>query len=83
MTANDMTETGLIPNIDKQLIQSKGLPRWFSGKESAYSAGDAEGTASIPRPERSHGGRNGNPLKYSWAFLMVQLVKNPPAMRET
>ena len=36
MTANDMTETGLIPNIDKQLVQSKGLPRWFSGKESAY-----------------------------------------------
>ena len=39
-----MTEKGLIPNIDKQLIQPKGLPRWFSGKESAYSAGDAEGS---------------------------------------
>ena len=71
MTANDMTETGLIPNIDKQLIQSKGLPRWFSGKESAYSAGDAEGTASIPRPERSHGGRNGNPLQYSCLEILT------------
>ena len=35
---NDMTKKRLVPNIDKQLIQSKGLPRWFSGKESAYSA---------------------------------------------
>ena len=23
------------------------------------------------------------PLQYSWAFLVAQLVKNPPAMRET
>ena len=70
MTANDMTKKGLVLNIDKQLIQSKGLPRWFSGKESAYSAGDAEGTVSIPGPESSSGGRNGNPLQYScWEIL--------------
>ena len=25
----------------------------------------------------------GYPLHYSWAFLVAQLVKNPPAMRET
>ena len=25
----------------------------------------------------------GYPLQYSWAFLVAQLVKNPPAMRET
>ena len=25
----------------------------------------------------------GYPLQYSWAFLVDQLVKNPPAMRET
>ena len=24
-----------------------------------------------------------NPLQYPWASLVVQLVKNPPAMRET
>ena len=24
----------------------------------------------------------GNPLQYSWASLVAQLVKNPPAMRE-
>ena len=39
-----------------------GLPRWLSGKESAYSAGDA---GSIPGSGRSPGGRNGNPLHYS------------------
>ena len=25
----------------------------------------------------------GYPLQYSWAFLVAQLVKNPPAMQET
>ena len=25
----------------------------------------------------------GHPLQYSWAFLVVQLVNNLPAMRET
>ena len=25
----------------------------------------------------------GDPLKYSWASLMAQLVKNPPAMQKT
>ena len=72
MTANDMTEMGLVPNIDKHLIQSKGLPRRFSGKESGYRVGDAEGTASIPRPERSHGGRNGNPLQYSSLEMLTR-----------
>ena len=27
--------------------------------------------------------RIGYPLQYSWASLLVQTVKNPPAMRET
>ena len=27
--------------------------------------------------------RIGYPLQYSWASLVVQLVKNPPAMQET
>ena len=39
-----------------------GLPRWFSGKESACNAGDS---GSIPRLGRSPGGGNGNPLQYS------------------
>ena len=39
-----------------------GLPQWFSGKESAYNAGDV---GSIPGSGRCPGGRNGNPLQYS------------------
>ena len=39
-----------------------GLPRWFSGKESACNAGDA---GSIPESGRSPGGGNGNPLQDS------------------
>ena len=32
---------------------------------------------------RSAGEGIGYPLQYSWVFLVAQLVKNPPAMRET
>ena len=37
----------------------------------------------IPRSGRSTGEAIGYPLQYSWASLVAQLVKNPPAMRET
>ena len=44
------------------------------GKESACNAGDP---GSIPLiPEEGIG----YPLRYSWACLMAQLVKNLPAM---
>ena len=36
----------------------------------------------IPGSGRSTGEGIGYPLQYSWASLVVQLVKNPPAMRE-
>jgi len=32
---------------------------------------------------RSSGEGTGYPLQYSWASLVAQLIKNPPAMRET
>ena len=63
----------------------KGFPGGSSfrggldGKESASSTGDP---SSIPGWGRSPGVGNGNPLQYSWAFLVAQLVKNPPAMQE-
>ena len=38
---------------------------------------------SIPGSGRSPGGGIGYPLQYSWASLVAQLVKNPPAMWET
>ena len=50
------------------------------GKESACNAGDP---SSIPGSGRSTGEGIGYPLQYSWASLVAQLVKNPPAMRET
>ena len=51
-----------------------------SGKESACNAGYPW---SIPGSGRSPGEGIGSPLQYSWASLVTQLVKNPPAMRET
>ena len=50
------------------------------GKESAYNAGDP---GSIPGSGRSAGEEIGYPLQYSWASLVAQLLKNPPAMQET
>ena len=49
-------------------------------KESASHAGDP---GLIPGLGRSPGEGNGNPLQYSWASMVAQSVKNPPAMRET
>ena len=49
------------------------------GKESAFNAGDL---GSILGLGRSPGEGNGNPLQYSWASLMAQLIENPPAMQE-
>ena len=50
------------------------------GKESACNAGDP---GSIPGLGRSPGKGIGYPFQYSWASLVVQLLKNPPAMWET
>ena len=57
-----------------------GFPDSSVGKESACNAGDP---GLIPRLGRSTGEGIGYPLQYSWASLVTQLVKNPPAMRET
>ena len=54
-----------------------GFPHSSVGKESTYNAGDP---GSIPRLRRSAGEGIGYPLQYSWASLVAQLVKNPPAM---
>ena len=56
------------------------FPGSSAGKESAYNAGDP---GSIPESGRSPGAGIGYLLQYSWAFLVAQMVKNPPAMRET
>ena len=36
----------------------------------------------IPWLGRSPGEGKGYPRQYSWAFVVAQLVKNPPAMQE-
>ena len=49
-------------------------------KESTCNKGDP---SSISGLGRSIGEEKGYPLQYSWAFLVAQLVKNPPAVRES
>ena len=51
-----------------------------AGKESTCKAGEP---GSIPGLERFPGEWIGYPLQYSWASLVVQMVKNLPAMWET
>ena len=62
------------------MLPSPVFPDSSVGKESACNAGDP---GSIPGSGRPPGEGNGYPLQYSWAFLVTQLVKNPPAMWET
>ena len=57
--------------------QERGFPDSSVAKESSCNAGDP---GSIPGLGRSPGERIGYPLHYSWASLVAQLVKNPPAM---
>ena len=62
------------------MLQTFSFPGSSDGKESASIAGDL---GSVPGLGRSPGGGHGNPLQYSWASLVAQMVKNPPAMWET
>ena len=57
-----------------------GFPDSSVGKESACNAGDP---GSISGSGRSAREGTGYPLQFSWATLVAQLVKNPPAMQET
>ena len=63
-----------------ELSAQKNFPDSSVGKESACSAGDP---GLIPGSGRSPGEGIGYQLQYSWASLVAQLVKNPPAMWET
>ena len=64
----------------KDLLSTIGFPDSLVVKESACSAGDP---GSIPGSGRSTWEETDYPLQYSWASLVAQLVKNPPAMQET
>ena len=62
------------------LEELEGFPDSSVGEESACNAGDP---SSIPGSGRPAGEGIGHPLQYSWASLVVKLVKNPPAMQKT
>ena len=49
---------------------------------TAFSS-NAGDPGSVPGYGRSPGEGIGYPLQYSWVSIIAQLVKNPPAMRES
>ena len=56
-----------------------GFPGGSDGKEFACNAEDL---GLLPGLGRSPGEEIGYPFQYSWASLVTQTVKNPPAMQE-
>ena len=70
-------------NITDQCVtyqKNWDFPCRSARKESACTAGDP---GSIPGLGRSAKEGIGYPFQYSWASLVIQLVKNPPTMWET
>jgi len=57
-----------------------GFPGGSVDKETTCNAGDP---GLIPESGRSTREGIGYPLQYSWASLVAQLIKIPPATRET
>ena len=57
---------------------NQGFPDSSVGKEPACNAEDP---SLIPGWGRSTGEAIGYPLQNSWASLVAQLLKNPPAMQ--
>ena len=57
-----------------------GFPGSSTGNESTCNAGDPDW---IPGLGSSLGEGIDYPLQYSWASLVANMVKNPPAMWET
>ena len=62
------------------ICYKRGFPDSSVGKEFACNAGDP---GSIPGLVRFPSDGIGYTLQHSWASLVAQLVKNPPAMQET
>ena len=67
-------------SLDSQINYLSGFLGDSDGKEFSCNAGDL---GPIPGLGRSPGEGIGYPLQYSWVFLVAQMVKNLPAMRET
>ena len=73
-------EIKLTLELKKMTYLESGFLGSSASKESTCNAGDP---GSILGSGRSPGEGIGYPLQYSWASLVAQLVKNPPAMWET
>ena len=71
----DLLEKGKVPTP-----VFLGFPGGSVGKETSCNAEDL---GLIPGSGRSAREGIGYPLQYSWASLVAQMVKNPPAMQET
>ena len=74
--AGDTRDLGSIPWRKKWDPTPVFFPHSSVGKESACNAGNP---SLIPGFERPRGEGIGYLLQYSWASLVAQLVKNPPA----
>ena len=61
------------------VVSTDCFPGSSADKEFPCNAGDP---SVIPRSARSPGEGIGCPLQYSWASLVAQAVKNPPAMQD-
>ena len=76
---NDLLfSTSLLTLVLGDLFDGKH-PGGSAGQDSACNAGDP---GSISGSGRSAGEETGYPLQYSWTSMLVQLVKNPPAVWE-
>ena len=87
-SACNVGDPGSIPGSERSPWRRDRLPTpvflgfacGSAGKESAYNVEDHH---YVPGSGISPGEGIGCPLQYSWAFLVAQTVKNPPAMWET
>ena len=68
-----------LPSPIYTLLYIKCFPDGSVVKNLPANAGDP---SSIPGSGRFAGEGIGYPLQYSWISLVVQLVKNPPAMQK-
>ena len=81
MSALPLTDIGQVLNIlSLNNHVYRGFPGSSVGRESTCNAGDPSWS---PGSGRSSGEGIGYPLQNSWASLVVQTVKNLPAMQET
>ena len=80
MTYFKATKIKTVILVKAYSIDTWGFPCTSAGKESACNAGKA---GLIPGLGRSSGGGLGYPFQRSWASLVAQMVKNPPAIQDT